>query len=151
MSYHNNNHYTKGKKQTGTGVPIPYVQVKVPTKQKKLKPTNQTYHKRNSTQSVKTGILDRKEPIFSKRGVRNARLSNKGREDIIVKGKIFQGTQHQQSKKKKDEIVLQQRLKALNQNNGLKDHNEKRNKPVGATRGEGVKKNSGMKMNLNRK
>lgn len=144
MSYHNNNLYVQNQNIGGAVTPIPYSS----TKSLKQNPTSSANkiikNRHQSHHTVRAGSLDRKETIFSKNAGRNPRLSNKGREEVVVKGEIFKGIQHNISRKEQKENVLKQKFATLNKNNGLKNHNENRRKSPVRKRAL-INKNSGMK------
>lgn len=97
---------------------------------------------------VITDSVEKKQHIFANGSKRNHRFSSKGREDIVVKGEIFRGTQHMKSKKENEENILKLRMKMINENNALKNHNQTRVKsPVKKK----VSKNKGVKATMGKK
>lgn len=149
MSYNPNTLYPKNANIGGAVTPINYNSVQSQKQFSNQKSVNVTpRHKSNHT--VGSGSLDRKDMIFNRNtnGGRNPRLSNKGREEIVIKGEIFKGIDHMSKTKEKEEEILKQRM-MLEQNSGLKHHNETRWRSP--ERKKNIVKNAGMRISSNNK
>lgn len=154
MSYANNNLYAPKNPAIGARTPVKYASNQNnPTNQMNYYSQGQqntpSVRARPNSQRVIIGkSVEKKQRIFAKGSQRNHRFSSKGREDIVIKGEIFRGTQHMMSKKENEENILQQRMKMINENNGLKNHNQTR---VRSPQKKKVTKNKGVKATVGQK